>query len=125
MEAARQSGWIALGAGLGANLRYWFGAWIAAISGGTWPLGTLVINVTGSALLGLVVGMSDRFQWSHDSRLLWAVGLAGGYTTFSTFSKESIELIQAGRWLPAVGYVAASVVASLGAFAFALWVSSR
>lgn len=125
MEQVRQSGWIALGAGIGANARYWLGVFIAAQGGGTWPWATLLINVSGALFLGLFTGCADRFVWGHDTRLLWGVGLAGGYTTFSTFSKESIELIQAGRWSGAVLYISASVLFSILAFGGGLWAASR
>jgi fluoride exporter len=106
---------IAAGAALGANARYWLGGWIASRIDQPFPWATLLINVTGSLLIGLFLGLSDRQGWPMHWRLLVAVGFAGGYTTFSAFSWETLALMERGRMLPAVAYVGASVLACVAA----------
>lgn len=112
MEAVKQSVLVATGAAIGANARYWLGAW-AARSGSELPWGTLLVNVSGSLVLGLFVGLASRFGWTDGWRLLIAVGLCGGYTTFSTFSLETLQLVQNGRWSLAFGYAVGSAALSV------------
>lgn len=90
---------ISLGGILGANARYLLGTWIAERYGTSFPYGTLVINVSGSFVIGLFLTMiSERFVLHPNWRLFFAVGFLGAYTTFSTFSYESVVLIQDGSW---------------------------
>jgi len=92
---------ISLGAVLGANARYWLGTWVAQKWGSTFPVGTLLINVTGSFLLGLFMTLAtERFLIDPRWRLLVAVGFLGAYTTFSTFTYESFNLLFKGQWVP-------------------------
>lgn len=105
---------ISIGAILGANLRFLLGAWIAERAGTGFPVGTLVINVTGSFLIGLVlVLVTERAAAPPWVRPLVAIGFLGSYTTFSTFSYETLALVQGGGYLPAAANVVASVSASL------------
>lgn len=91
--------WISMGAVLGANLRYWVGDWAAQRFGSGFPYGTMLINLTGSFLLGLIVSMSmENFIIDPRLRLLLTVGFLGSYTTFSTYAYESIALISQGQW---------------------------
>ncbi|KAA3656416.1 MAG: fluoride efflux transporter CrcB [Chloroflexi bacterium] len=84
---------IAIGAALGANARYLVGVWAAERFGSVFPYGTLLVNVTGSFILGfLVVVTTNRIQISPEMRLLLAVGFLGSYTTFSSFAVESTLL---------------------------------
>lgn len=90
---------ISLGAVLGANLRYWLGMWAARQFGTEYPLGTMLINLTGSLVIGLFITLiSNRFMVDPRWRIFFAVGFLGSYTTFSTYTFESITLLQAGRW---------------------------
>lgn len=92
---------ISAGAVFGANARYWLGTWAAQKWGSIFPFGTLLINVTGSFLLGLFMTLAtERFLLDPRWRLLVAVGFLGAYTTFSTFTYESFNLIFKGQWLP-------------------------
>ena len=92
--------YISIGAVLGANARYWLGDYIAQRWGTTFPMGTLVINVSGSFLLGLFLTLAtERFMFDPRWRLLIAVGFMGAYTTFSTYSYESFNLLYKGQWL--------------------------
>lgn len=106
--------WIGIGAAVGANARYVLGQLVAPRLGSDFPFGTLIINVTGSLLIGLIFTLlADRLLADTHWRLLLVIGLLGGYTTFSTFSLETIAMLQVGRWVPAFVYAGASVMLSL------------
>jgi CrcB protein len=91
--------WISIGAIAGANLRYFAGQYIAKLVSSTFPYGTLVINVTGSFVLGFfLILTSERILADPRWRLLVAVGFCGGYTTFSSYSYETFALFEQGRW---------------------------
>jgi fluoride exporter len=101
---------IALGAAAGANLRYAISVWAARQWGTAFPYGTLLINVSGSFLIGIVmVLLTVRFPNSDTWRLLLVTGLLGGFTTFSSFSYESYVLLINGSWLAAGLNICASV----------------
>jgi fluoride exporter len=105
---------IGAGAVLGANARYWLTNYFVQRFGPDFPLGTLFINITGSFLLGLVlVLVSNRFVVDPGYRLLLGTGFLGAYTTFSTFSYDTIVLLERGDLMPAVTNVSVSVGASL------------
>jgi CrcB protein len=113
--------YIALGSAIGGVSRYLFGGAIQRLAGGTFPLGTLVVNVTGSFLLGAFLRYAiDTPGLTPELRALLTVGFCGGYTTFSSFSYETVGLMQGGQWTRAAGYVALSVVLSLAATFFGL-----
>lgn len=114
---------VFLGAGIGGVARYALGGWVQAASGPSFPWGTLVINVTGSLLLTLLVGSLERTSASPEWRLFLGIGVLGGYTTFSTFSYETVRLIQDGDWQRASGYVASSVLLSIAAAFAGFWLA--
>ena len=90
---------ISLGAIFGANARYWLGGWVAERYGTSFPYGTLLINVTGSLVLGFFLTLAtERFLLDPRWRLVIAIGFLGGYTTFSTYTYESVNLILTGQW---------------------------
>lgn len=94
---------ISAGAILGANARYWVGDWAAQKFGTAFPYGTLLINLSGSFLIGIFLTLTtERFLIDPRWRLLVAVGFLGAYTTFSTFSYESFNLFSRGQWLAAL-----------------------
>ena len=100
--------WVALGGALGSAGRFWLNNFIAAISGGNFPLGTLIINVTGSFLIGIFAGLG--LQSRATAMQLLMIGVCGGYTTFSSFSLQTLQLLQKGEWLYAGGNIILSVV---------------
>lgn len=102
---------IFAGGGLGSVVRFLLGRWVTGLHQINFPFGTLVVNVVACFVLGVVVGLADHKQlMSADSRIFWAVGFCGGFSTFSTFSYETVLLIHQ----PAIGsgilYIVASVV---------------
>lgn len=104
----------AVGGALGAVSRYWLMLWIGSLAGTRFPWGTAVVNVLGSVVIGvLYVLISERMLLSEQWRGLLVVGYLGAFTTFSTFSLDTLLLLQDGRWLPALGYVAGSVLLCL------------
>lgn len=107
--------YVAAGGGLGAWLRYLVGRLWGA-SGGTaaFPFATLTVNVLGSFAMGLLAGWLARFGTHGESwRLLLGVGLLGGFTTFSAFSLELVNMINRGAWGSAGSYVALSLVGGI------------
>jgi CrcB protein len=110
---------IGLGGFVGANLRYLLQLGATALWGLRFPYGTLIINVTGSFALGFFLALlAERTALSPNWRYLVAVGLLGGYTTFSSFTVETLGLLESGRWASGLGYAGASVIlALLAAFA--------
>ena len=104
---------IALGGAVGSVLRYGIGSMLQQRVGAGFPVGTLVVNVTGSLLLGFLVRYLFETTVSPEMRAALTIGLCGGYTTFSTFSVDTVRLIEEGSWERASAYVLASVVLSL------------
>lgn len=103
---------IALGAGLGANARYFVGQWAGARFGAGFPYGTFLVNVTGSLVLGflLTLGMG-KINLSPEARLFLAVGFLGSYTTFSSYAVESFTLFQGGSpWSALINVVGNNLI---------------
>ena len=112
---------VFLGAGMGGLLRYWLGGVIQLWWGPSFPLGTLIINVTGCLVMGfLATTLTGTASFRDEYRMILLIGLLGGYTTFSTFGFETIELLREGHPGRASLYVATSVLASL----FAAWIGA-
>ena len=105
--------WIGVGGFAGANARYLLGTWIAERLGAAFPYGTFVINITGSFALGLLAALIDGHGLSPVVRLSLAIGFLGAYTTFSTFTFETLRLIENGNALLAVTNAVGSLVAGL------------
>jgi fluoride exporter len=97
---------VALGGAAGAVLRYGLSGWLHAVTGYTFPIGTLAVNVLGAFIIGVVLELSTgRLLVSPEVRLLLTTGFCGGLTTFSTFSYETLALLQERQWLAATGNV--------------------
>lgn len=111
------NGFLLVGAGgaLGAMARYGFSSIVGRLWPMSFPLATLLINIIGSIAMGLFVGLMAKFLPANqeDLRLFVAVGIFGGFTTFSSFSLDTIVLIERGELLSAIAYVALSVVVCL------------
>jgi CrcB protein len=107
--------YIALGSALGGVARYLLGGLIQRTTEGTFPLGTLVINVTGSFVLGVLYRYAaESAAVTPEVRAMLTIGICGGYTTFSTFSYETVRLLEDGEYTRALTYVGLSVVLSVG-----------
>ncbi|MEM8562500.1 MAG: fluoride efflux transporter CrcB [Pseudomonadota bacterium] len=105
---------IALGGASGAVARYLLGTWVHRLWEGHFPMGTLLVNVVGSFAIGVVyVLIVERELIHHDWRGMLMVGFLGAFTTFATFSLETITLLESGQIWHALGYVLASVVLCL------------
>ena len=113
---------VLAGAGLGGLARYAAGTWIMAKYGGRFPLGTFIINVTGSFLIGLLmILLTERLNPHPNWRLFLVVGVLGGYTTFSSFEYETFQSVRDGaNWLAALYALASVGVGYLGVWLGAL-----
>lgn len=122
MELVVRSLFVAFGSALGGVARYLLS--LLVVSRGGFPFATLVVNVVGSLLIGLLGGALTRASGSVETiRAFAVVGLCGGFTTFSTFSNDLFRLLEAGRYVLAAAYVALSVLGGLGAVFFGAWIS--
>ncbi len=108
--------WVAVGGALGIMARYWLNTAATAIWGMAFPWGTLLINVLGSFVIGCFGTLTvevPRFEVPPEIRIFVTVGLCGGFTTFSAFSLQTVELARAGQWQTASWYVTASIALCL------------
>jgi CrcB protein len=112
---------VLAGAGIGGLARYVAGTWIMEKYAGRFPLGTFVINITGSFLIGVLMTLFlERWQPHHNWRLFLVVGVLGGYTTFSSFEYETYQAVRDGaRWM-GLFYVLGSVVLGY----FGVWIGA-
>jgi CrcB protein len=104
---------VAVGGAIGSLARFWLAAAATALTGPRFPWGTLLINVIGSGIIGLVAAVAlppARVAMHPDVRVFLMVGICGGFTTFSAFSLQTLELVQSGDVWPAAGYIVGSVV---------------
>jgi CrcB protein len=112
--------WVAIGSALGGMARYWCSGMAARLIGETFPWGTLIVNVAGSFVIGFfgaLTGPDGRFFVGSNARLFVMVGFCGGYTTFSSLSIQTLNLVNNGEWIAAGANITASVVLCL----FAVW----
>lgn len=115
--------WISLAGGVGAATRYVADSLIRSRWAIDFPVGTLVINVTGSLILGLLTGLVIAHGASRDLRAIAGAGFCGGYTTFSAASLETVRLAQQRRWIECLGYTAASLLLAILAAGAGLWMT--
>jgi CrcB protein len=114
---------IALGGALGSVGRYYASRLVMELTAGTFPWGTMFVNITGGILIGFIAALSapeSRYFISPQTRLLIMTGICGGYTTFSTFSLETVALLGEGQWLTASLNAIGSVILCLAA----VWLGS-
>jgi CrcB protein len=113
--------WIAIGSALGGVARYWCSGFVAGTVGETFPWGTFLVNVVGSFIIGFfatLTGPDGRVYVGSTARQFVMVGICGGYTTFSSFSLQTLNLVNDGEWFRAGANVGLSVLCCM----IAVWV---
>jgi CrcB protein len=111
---------VAVGGAIGSVARYWFSGVVATSFGGIFPWGTLLVNISGSFAIGLIFGLTDaqgRWMASPNTRTFLMIGICGGYTTFSSFSLQTLNLMRDGEMFKA----GANCLASVALCLFAVW----
>jgi CrcB protein len=107
---------VFVGGGIGATLRYWLGGAVYRFMGTDFPYGTLLVNVLGCFFIGFLMSVfEERFIVQPNLRLFLTIGILGGFTTFSTFSFETMTLLREGSYLKGTANVAYSFLNGLGA----------
>ena len=110
--------WVALGGAIGSSARYLLDGAVYRVLPPTFPYGTLTVNVTGCLLFGLVFGVAEqRMAVGTVTRTFVLIGILGGFTTFSSFTFETLQLLRDGEWLRGAVNVAGQVLGGL----LALW----
>jgi len=105
---------IGLGSAIGGICRYLAQVYIGKYTTLTFPVGTLVVNLTGCFLIGILFGLSGKYAWmTMEWRLFLITGICGGYTTFSSFSLESLNLLRQGNFLYFSLYILGSVAVGI------------
>ncbi|OGU18987.1 MAG: hypothetical protein A2059_00655 [Ignavibacteria bacterium GWA2_55_25] len=113
---------VFLGGGLGATSRYWLSGFVHQKLGNGFPYGTLAVNALGCLLIGvLMTAMEERFLMNPSFRIFFAMGILGGFTTFSTFSFETISMLRDGQFL----YASANILVSLLTCLFGTWIGMQ
>lgn len=96
---------IMTGGGIGATCRYGLFLSCQRLFGASFPAGTLAVNLLGSLMIGFLWSLFDELHFTHEWRLFIFTGLLGGFTTFSTFTREAAQLFEAGAWKTAATYI--------------------
>ena len=114
---------VGLGSFVGGALRYLISTWMKNACSQSFPWGTLMVNLVGCFLIGVIFALFSRFSsTSHTWCLLLTTGLCGGFTTFSTFANESLQMLQNSQWGGFITYVSISVIAGISLTALGYWV---
>lgn len=113
---------VALGGALGASARYLTGTTVTRLLGHGFPAGTMVVNVVGSFLMGVLVVVLAKKGGQAAAPFLMT-GLLGGFTTFSAFSLDAVTLFERGQSTAAIGYILGSVLISIAALVAGLWLT--
>ena len=112
--------WVAIGGALGSVGRYWLSGLIADRFGSTFPWGTIIVNITGCLVIGFfntLTGTEGRWLVSPAARTFFMIGICGGYTTFSWFSLQTLNLVNDGEWL----YAGANILYSVALCLAGVW----
>src|SRR5580658_2273192 len=112
--------YVALGGALGSMARFWLALYVAELLGPQFPWGTILINISGSFVIGFfatLTGPGGRFVASFDTRAFVMVGICGGFTTFSAFSLQTLDLMRDNRW----GQASANILISVIVCLLAVW----
>jgi fluoride exporter len=118
--------WVAVGSAIGGVSRYLMAGAIWAATGPRFPWATLLVNVLGSFLIGIAaVMLATRSNELWPAREFLIIGILGGFTTFSSFSYDSLRLMQSGFMVSALGYILASVVVCIACTAMGAWLAQR
>jgi CrcB protein len=115
---------VAIGSAIGGVGRYWLTSLLPAAEGRI-PLATLFVNILGSAAIGFLSGFAARGQISPSAQILLMVGVCGGFTTFSAFSIQTLNLLRAGEFLIAASYIIFSVTLCIASAWLGFWIVSR
>jgi CrcB protein len=114
---------VFLGGGLGAASRYWLSGWVPGKVESDLPVGTLVVNILGCFLIGLLMSaFEERFLTQPSIRVFLTIGILGGFTTFSTFSFETVALMRDGEILYATLNILVSIVTCVGGTALGMFI---
>lgn len=117
--------WVCFGSGVGGGARYLLSGWIQRALGAGFPYGTLAVNAIGSFVLAALMYAATHTSLSPNARLALTTGAMGGFTTYSTFSYETLRYVQDGAWAVAAANIAGTVVgclaASMAGWAVARW----
>jgi fluoride exporter len=117
---------IASGGAIGSLLRYGLATFVQTQHASRFPWGTFCVNILGCAVAGILLAAAAKGEWlTQELRFFLFTGLLGGFTTFSAFGVETVQLIKQGEWLIASSYVAASVALGLLALGLAYWLVER
>ncbi len=116
---------VAVGGALGSLGRYGIAILSLRVGHINFPVGTLIVNILGSILIGFCWSYFDRIQISNEFRLFIFTGFLGGFTTFSTFTRETVQFIKAGEPVHALGYIIVSNAAGLVAVFLGFYISYR
>ena len=116
--------WVAVAGMIGALSR-WGVSEAAKRIGEDFPWGTLIVNGLGSILLGFLVQAALQADWRPEIKLAVGTGFLGSFTTFSTFSVETVKLIEAGNWTAALSNVGLNLTLGLGGAALGIWLATR
>lgn len=107
---------VFLGGGIGASARYWMQGAVHRMAGAGFPYGTLAVNVLGSLLIGILMSLfEERFVVNPSLRVFLTIGILGGFTTFSSFSYETMALLRDGSFALGLSNISSSIVLCLGA----------
>ena len=112
--------WVAIGGALGSVGRYWLSGLIADRFGSTFPWGTIIVNITGCLVIGFfntLTGTEGRWLMPPAARTFFMIGICGGYTTFSSFSLQTLNLVNDGEWL----YAGANILYSVALCLAGVW----